>query len=257
MMEDRRKMSYALGSVGDPGDLAVEGTMEHRFGCDAVLFDLDGVLVDSTSSVERAWRWWAERHGLETSEVLAVAHGRRTTETVALVAPHLDAEAEAMELERKEIEDAGSVLPFDGAVELLAALSPQRWAIVTSGTTALAHARLEACGMPIPNAFIGAGDVTRGKPDPECYLKGARLLGIAPDRCVVVEDAPSGISAARAAGAAVIAVATTHPGSELSEADAVARTVDDVRLDRGRGQRSDGFALEIVVDIQEGLRAPG
>lgn len=219
----------------------------YRFGCDAVLFDLDGVLVDSTPSVERAWRAWAERHGLDASEILAVAHGRRATETVALVAPHLDAEAEAKELEREEIEDAGSVLPLDGAAELLAALPPQRWAVVTSGTSALAHARLEACGMPIPEAFIGAEDVTRGKPDPECYLKGAKLLGVVPDRCVVVEDAPSGVSAARVAGASVIAVATTHPASELSEADAVVGTVDEVRLGRGPGQRADGFALEIAV----------
>ena len=217
-----------------------------RFGCDAVLFDLDGVLVDSTPSVERTWREWADLHDFDVADILAVSHGRRTAETISLVAPNLDAEAEAKRLEAKEIEDVASVLPVEGAAALLKALPSERWAVVTSGTRALAHARLRACGLPIPQTFVGAEDVQRGKPDPECYLRGAKLLGIGPDRCVVVEDAPSGIAAGRAAGATVIAVTTTHPAPELSNANAVTKTLGSLqaRLDTNPG----GFALELVID---------
>ncbi len=217
-----------------------------RFRCDAVLFDLDGVLVDSTPSVERVWREWANPHGLDVADILAVAHGRRTAETISLVAPHLDAAAEAKRLETREIEDTAAVLPIEGAAALLETLPSERWAVVTSGTRALAHARLRACGLPIPQTFVGAEDVQRGKPDPECYLRGASLLGVRPDRCVVVEDAPSGVEAGRAAGATVIAVTTTHRAPELSDANAVAETVGSlqVRLDTNTG----GFALELVID---------
>lgn len=215
------------------------------FGCDGVLFDLDGVLVDSTPSVERVWREWADLHGLDVAAILAVAHGRRTAETIALVAPHLDAEAEAKRLEEQEIEDTSNVLPIRGAAALLESLPPRRWAVVTSGTRALAHARLRACDLPIPEAFVGAADVQAGKPDPECYLRGAKLLGARPDRCVVVEDAPSGIAAGRAAGAAVIAVTSTHPASELSGADAVAETVGQRRA--RRGSNSGDYAIELVI----------
>ena len=217
-----------------------------RFGCDAVLFDLDGVLVDSTPSVERTWREWADLHGFDVADILAVSHGRRTAETISLVAPNLDAEAEAKRLEAKEIEDVANVLPVEGAAALLETLPSERWAVVTSGTRALAHARLRACGLPIPETFVGAEDVQRGKPDPECYLRGAKFLGIGPDRCVVVEDAPSGIAAGRAAGATVIAVTTTHPAPELSNANAVTKTLGSLqaRLDTNPG----GFALELVID---------
>ena len=217
-----------------------------RFGCDAALFDLDGVLVDSTPSVERVWREWADLHSLDVADILAVAHGRRTAETISLVAPHLDAAAEAKRLETREIEDTAAVLPIEGAAALLETLPSERWAVVTSGTRALAHARLRACGLPIPQTFVGAEDVQRGKPDPECYLRGARLLGVRPNRCVVVEDAPSGIAAGRAAGATVIAVTTTHPAPELSDANAVTETVGNLqaRLDTNPG----GFALALVID---------
>jgi sugar-phosphatase len=149
-----------------------------RFGCDAVLFDLDGVLVDSTPSVERAWREWAALHGFDVADILAVAHGRRTAETISLVAPHLDAEAEAKRLETKEIEDAANVHPIEGAAALLETLPSGRWAVVTSGTRALAHARLRACGLPIPQTFVGAEVVQRGKPDLECYLRGQNSYSV-------------------------------------------------------------------------------
>lgn len=202
--------------------------------------------MDSTPSVERVWREWADLHGLDVAGILAVAHGRRTAETISLVAPHLDAEAEATRLEAKEIENANNVLPIEGAAALLETLPPDRWAVVTSGTRALAHARLRACGLPIPEAFVGAEDVRRGKPDPECYLRGAKFLGVRPDRCVVVEDAPAGIAAGRDAGAIVIAVTTTHAASEISNAHAVTKSVGN--LQARVATNPDGFALELVIN---------
>jgi sugar-phosphatase len=202
-----------------------------RFDCEAVLLDLDGVLVDSTRSVERAWRAWAERHALDAARILEYAHGRRAEEIVRLFAPHLDVEAEAEKLEQAEIEDASGVVRMDGADTLLATLPPESWAVVTSGTHALATARLRQTGLPLPRVLVCAEDVENGKPDPECYLKAAELLEVAPERCSAVEDAPAGVQAARAAGIAVIAVATTHATSELSDADAITGNLSHVRLD--------------------------
>jgi mannitol-1-/sugar-/sorbitol-6-phosphatase len=202
-----------------------------RFDCEAVLFDLDGVLVDSTRSVEQAWRTWAERHALDAARILESAHGRRAEEVVRLFAPHLDAEAEAEKLEQAEIEDASGVVRMEGADALLAVLPHESWAVVTSGTHALATARLRQTGLPLPRVLVCAEDVENGKPDPECYLKAVELLEVAPERCSVVEDAPAGVEAARAAGIAVIAVATTHSTSELSDADAVTANLSHVRLD--------------------------
>jgi sugar-phosphatase len=218
-----------------------------RFGCEAVLFDLDGVLVDSTLSIERTWRIWAERHGLDAAEIVEFAHGRRSEETLRSFASHLDAEAEARQLERIELEDAPNVLRVEGASDLLTAFPAESWAIVTSGTRAIATARMRHTGLPTPRVVVSADDVENGKPDPECYLKAAELLGVAPETCVVVEDAPPGIQAARAAGMAVVAVATTHPASELSEADAVARALSSVSLEK-TGSTADGrIRLELRV----------
>lgn len=211
-----------------------------RFDCEAVLFDLDGVLVDSTRSVEQAWRRWADRHALDTTRLLEAAHGRRAEEIVRLFAPHLDAEAEAEKLEQAEIEDASGLVRMDGADALLAALPPESWAVVTSGTQALARARLRQTGLPVPQVLVCAEDVENGKPDPECYLKAVELLEVAPERCSVVEDAPAGVQAARAAGIAVVAVATTHPTSELAEADAVTENLSHIRLNV---RRSAGDAM--------------
>jgi sugar-phosphatase len=219
-----------------------------RFECQAVLFDLDGVLVDSARPVERVWRAWAERHGLDAAQVVAVAHGRRTIETVRLFAPHLDAGAEAKELERAEIEDTTGLLKADGAGALLTILPPSSWAVVTSRTRALAMARLRHTGLQIPRVLVGAEDVKKGKPNPECYLKGAELLGAPAEQCVVVEDTPAGIQAACSAGMAVVAVATIHLSSELLEADAVVRVLSEVRLEVKNAAESDEFCLEVQVE---------
>jgi mannitol-1-/sugar-/sorbitol-6-phosphatase len=201
-----------------------------RFGCEAVLFDLDGVLVDSTASIERTWRIWAERHGLDAAKIVEFAHGRRSEETLRSFASHLDADSEARELEMIELEDAANVLKVEGASDLLTAFPPESWAIVTSGTRAIATARMRHTGLPIPRVVVSAEDVENGKPDPECYMKAAERLGISPENCVVVEDAPPGIRAARSAGMAVVAVATTHPASELSDANAVAKALSNISL---------------------------
>ena len=219
-----------------------------RFECEAILFDLDGVLVNSTCSVERVWRAWAERYDLDAARVVEVAHGRRAVETVRLFAPHLDAKAEAKKLEQAEIEDNGGLRMVDGAAVSLAALPSGSWAVVTSGTRALAKARLRHTGLQIPRVLVGAEEVAKGKPHPECYLKGAELLGAPAEQCVVVEDTPAGIQAACSAGMAVVAVATTHLSSELSEADAVVRALSEVRLGVKNAAESGEICLEVLVE---------
>ena len=145
--------------------------------CGAALFDLDGVLMDSRVCVERHWTRWANRHGIDVALVLAEAHGRRTTDTILAVAPSLDIAAEARLLEEAETVDFDGVTTLPGAAPLLQALPPGSWAVVTSGTQALATGRLAHGGLPIPERLITADDVERGKPDPQPYLAGAAALG--------------------------------------------------------------------------------
>jgi sugar-phosphatase len=186
-----------------------------------ILFDLDGVLIDSTAGVTRVWNDWAIRHGLDPDTTAHTAHGRRAIDTVRLLAPALDADAELLDLERREIADSYDVTVFAGARSLLTSLPPRRWAIVTSGTRVLARHRLEVAGLPIPELMITGSDITHGKPHPEPYQRGAKLLGLPPAECVAVEDAPSGVRSALAAGMPVLAVPTTYPTSELAEATAL------------------------------------
>jgi HAD superfamily hydrolase (TIGR01509 family) len=184
----------------------------------AVISDLDGVLVDSGAQIEGTWRRFAERHGLDCERVLASTHGRRGIDLIRLVAPHLDAEAEAARIEREEIELAGELRPLPGARELVDSVPPERFAIVTSGSRALAIARLRAAGIPVPEVLVTAEQVDRGKPDPSGYLRAAQLLDVEPADAVVLEDAPVGVQAGRAAGMTVVAVLTTSDASALSEA---------------------------------------
>lgn len=199
------------------------------FHCAAILFDLDGVLVDSTRSVARQWAIWAAEHNVPVEEAVRVAHGRRTVETIRLLTPHLDAEAETLRLEAREADDTDGVGCIRGALELLSTLPAKRWAVVTSGTRYLATRRLATNGLPTPTAFVTADEVSQGKPHPEPYLKGAELLGISPSECLVFEDAPAGIEAAHAAGMSAIALATTYPASDLAQAEAVLRDLSQVR----------------------------
>jgi sugar-phosphatase len=201
-----------------------------QFQVRAILFDLDGVLVDSTASVGRVWRVWAERHHLEPGPVIKAAHGRRSIETIRACAPWLDAAAENVIVEQAEIDDTRDLEVIPGAPQLLAMLPPERWAVVTSGTRPLSTSRLRAAGLPIPNALVTANEVVHGKPSPEPYLKGAELLGFAPGDCLVIEDTPPGIKSAHAAGMKCIALLTTYNAEKLSAADAIARDLRDIAV---------------------------
>jgi sugar-phosphatase len=198
---------------------------------EGVLSDLDGTLIDSSGPVERAWEGFARRHGLDPQTVISFAQGRPAGETVRLLAPDADGESESALQERAEVEDTAGIIALPGAAELLAGQlrgGGLPVAIVTSCSTALAHARLAAAGLPVPDVLVTYDDVGRGKPDPECFLLAARRLGVNPARCVVLEDAPAGITAGRLAGATVIAVRSTHSDDALAEADAIVDGMGDL-----------------------------
>jgi sugar-phosphatase len=188
---------------------------------EAVLFDIDGTLVDSTPVVERTWRTWASHRDVDVAELLRVCHGRRTEDTVAQFLPEDERAAGVAELEQLELEDLDGVVALPGTRELLVRLPPDRWAAVTSGSQRLMRARLAAAGLPVPDVLVAAEDVDAGKPDPEGYLSAAASLGLGVDRCLVIEDAPAGVAAGRAAGAWTLAVATSHDAADLEAADAV------------------------------------
>jgi sugar-phosphatase len=191
-----------------------------EISCEGVLFDLDGVLVDSTPAVERVWSKWALAHGLDPEETVRLAHGRPSIATVRDILPNADFEAENEVILRGELEDTEGVVSLPGARDLLESLPPERWALVTSCARPLADVRLRAAGLPIPKNKITCDDVRNGKPDPEPYLKGAALLGFPASRCVVFEDAPAGIRAGKAAGAIVVALRSTSSDLELEQAGA-------------------------------------
>lgn len=215
-----------------PGCKATLGLLERRFAssgytvemneirCRGVLFDLDGVLVDSTPAVARVWAWWARQHGFDEDKTVREAHGKPSIATIRELLPHADHEAENREVERREIEDTDGVIPLPGAMGLLQAIPREKWAIVTSCTRRLAEVRIAAAGLPKPKQMVTSTDVKKGKPDPEPYVKGAQILGVAAAECVVIEDAPAGIRAGKAAGAHVVALRTTASDAELREADA-------------------------------------
>lgn len=186
--------------------------------CKALLFDMDGVLINSTPAVARVWGRWARQHGFEPAEVIAKAHGRPSLMTVQEYLPDADHELENRVVERMEIEDLDGIVPLPGAAELLTSLPPDRWTIVTSATRALADVRLHAAGLPAPKSMITATDIRHGKPHPEPYLKAAAKLGFVGEDCIVVEDAISGIRAGKAARARVIAFPTTVDRAVLSKA---------------------------------------
>jgi mannitol-1-/sugar-/sorbitol-6-phosphatase len=202
------------------------------FTCHAIIFDLDGVLVDSQAITERHLRSWADRHGVALAELLALHHGRTTAETLRAVAPHLDAEHEAQMLESGEAGDLHGLAAFPGASRLIAELAEHPWAIATSCKRETACSRLQHLGLACPRVLITAEDVTNGKPSPEPYVLAARRLGLPPSACVVIEDAPAGVASARAAGARVIAVASSLPAADLGAADVIIRQLEDMSIER-------------------------
>lgn len=200
------------------------------FTCRAILFDLDGVLVDSTGAVARVWHRWALEHGLAPERVIREAHGRRSIETIAVLTPHLDASLENQKVESLEIADQEGVVALPGAARFLRELPGKSFAIVTSATRALAIARLKSAGLPVPEVLVSADDVREGKPSPQPYLQGAELLHLPTTDCIVFEDAPAGIESARRAGMRSIALTTTFPAQELAAADAVLSSLEDVHV---------------------------
>jgi sugar-phosphatase len=188
--------------------------------CAALLFDMDGVLINSTPAVARVWRGWAIEHSFDPVEVVTRAHGRPSLTTIREYLPHADHAAENREVERREIADLEGVVPLPGALQLLAGLPSDRWTIVTSCTRPLAEVRIQAAGLPLPKKLITSNDITLGKPHPEPYLKGASVLGFSPTECIVLEDVPAGVRAGKAAGAKVIAFTTTVSESTLRDAGA-------------------------------------
>lgn len=185
------------------------------FNCRAVLLDMDGTLVDSSEAVDAVWKEWAVSVGVDPAPILAIHHGRRPAETLALTYPHLATPEAAAWLDQAQVERVGGVKPVPGATELVSALTGLPWAVVTSASRSLAEHRLKAAGLWCGAPVIGAEDVGTGKPSPEGYLLAARMLGVLPQECVVIEDAPAGVAAGIRAGMAIVGVATTHPASAL------------------------------------------
>jgi len=220
-----------------------------RLECRAILFDLDGVLVDSAGHVEEQWRRWALSKGVSPEPFLRVCHGRRALETIQLAAPQLNAEAEIAAFVPDETPDRVALKPIEGAARLLNQLPPGSWAVATSGGRRTARARLSRAGLPIPDVLVCAEDVTHGKPSPDVYLKAAEALRMLPSECLVIEDAPAGVQAARAAGIRVVALTTTHDPHDL-EADVLATTLMAVHLGRiDLGPRGAPLLELLIVDM--------
>jgi sugar-phosphatase len=221
-------------------------TVTQVFDCDAVLFDMDGTIVDSRALVEMMWLRWAKRRGVSADAILAVAHGRPTLDTMRLVAPQYATPEEAAALDEEEAAERGGEVQVPGAGPLLAALPPDRWAVFTSAFHAIAADRIARVGLPVPAVLLGADDVRKGKPDPEGYLEAARRLGVSPDRCLVFEDTQPGIASARAMGARVVGLLTTYP--LLEGCDALVSDLRAVRL----ADPPPGSTIRLLVDTLAG-----
>ncbi|MEV7125697.1 HAD-IA family hydrolase [Streptomyces sp. NPDC093260] len=201
------------------------------FTARALLLDMDGTLVDSNAVVERIWRRWADRHGLDGDEVMKVVHGRQGHASMALLLPHRPAEqnhAENARMLAEETSDMDGVVPVPGAPEFLAALRGVPHALVTSADVGLSTARMAAAGLPLPDVRVTAESVGASKPDPEGFLKGAAELGVAPADCVVFEDSGAGIAAGRAAGMRVVGIG---PRAAYHRPDAVVPDLTRVRVE--------------------------
>jgi mannitol-1-/sugar-/sorbitol-6-phosphatase len=218
-----------------------------EISCRGLLFDLDGVLVDSTPAVARVWTKWALAHGFDPGETVRNAHGRPSLSTIKELLPSArDPVAENEIILRGEIEDTEGVVALPGVCDFLKSIPKDLWALVTSCARPLADVRLTAAGIPIPEKMITADDVQRGKPDPEPYVKGARLLGVPPSECLVFEDAPAGIRAGKSAGARVIALPTTESEKELKSAGAdwILARYENLSL-----ASSNGFGLKLRLMV--------
>ena len=205
------------------------GNLMQTLKCQAVLFDLDGTLVESTSFIERLWQDWGLQHGVSPQYMSEVMHGRPAVEIISIVAPHLTAEDEVYALETDEISRMEGMRTYDGAHQLLSSLPRGRWAIVTSGSLRVASARVNYASLPVPEVFVTADDVQAGKPAPDAYLLAAQRLHVKPENCIVIEDSPAGVQAGKSAGMRVIAIASSHSKDELSQADVIAGQLAEIR----------------------------
>jgi len=202
-----------------------------KLTCRAVLSDLDGTLIDSAKCVDYAWEAWALKHDLDIEWIKKSAHGMRTADSLKLLVPHLDLAAEMQNLEDLECGCTTDLVPIAGAAELLSSLPAGHWAIVTSGSNRLATHRLSHVGLPRPQVFVTADDVTSGKPEPYCYLQAAQGLGVQPADCIVLEDSPAGIRAGKAAGATVVAIGVSGAAHDISHADYVVHDLHDITVE--------------------------
>lgn len=205
--------------------------------CKGFLFDLDGTLVDSLPVVERSWQFWAESYGVDPQAVLDFIHGKQAITTLRHFMPgksEAEIQAEFLRLEQIEANDLDGIRALPGAIALLQHLDAQSipWAIVTSGSIPVAHARHRAAGLPTPAVFVTAEQVKRGKPQPDAYLLGAELLGLPPQDCLVVEDAQAGVQSGLAAGCRVAAVNVPPETPELLEVDFVLSTLASLRVEK-------------------------
>jgi sugar-phosphatase len=209
---------------------------------EGILFDMDGVLVSSIETAVRSWRRWAKLYDLPDAEIFVVPHGMRAIDLVRMLRPDIDPQEGLRVIEDMEVEDVADLRVLPGVKTLLEGLPPERWAIVTSATRRLLLARLKAAGLPVPQRIISGDMVKRGKPDPEPYRRGAELLGFRPEECVVVEDAPSGVGAGKAAGCRVLGVLGTHSAAELGGADWVVESLERLAVTA----KTDGLELRFL-----------
>jgi mannitol-1-/sugar-/sorbitol-6-phosphatase len=195
-----------------------------------LLFDMDGVLISSLGSVERSWQTWAESKGLDARETIKTAHGMRAFETVRKLMPDGDHAAELKVVEDLEMEDIADLQVLEGVVSILQLLPQKYWTIVTSATERLARRRLAVAGIPLPARIITADMVANGKPHPEPYRRGAEILGLATEDCLVIEDSTSGAKAGHAAGCKVLATTFSHTIDELAAADWIVESLGKVKI---------------------------
>jgi sugar-phosphatase len=210
--------------------------------CRAVLFDMDGTLVDSTSVVERAWGWWAKQHGIPLEAVLSFSHGRPTIATMDHFLPGHSHAEELDEMARYEETDLEGILAVPGAIQIVCALHKHPWAIVTSAWRTLAEARVAAAGLPVPKVIVPVDEIRNGKPDPEGFLCAAERLGVPPEECLVFEDTRPGIEAGINAGMQVVGILTTMPANQLRHRPLI-RDLRDVAI-RPQGD-------DLIVDLRD------